>query len=413
MQEGIYSPMASKKYLRIVIEIVFVAAVIVGGLKQLENRRQSFNLESDEPAWIFSGYYFNLYFLRFDFFHQDWNDYEAFDQPPLAKYVIGGAIYLRGYKIDSLEPKRFWNNTPIDKLPIYFGLISSKIPSPGIVIPSTRSVIFLFALSSLLLIYASCRILYGSLSAFVSTALIISNPIFNYYSSRILADPILLFFFSLFILLCALYWKSRNNIYVIFAFAVSSLSFLTKLNGILLVPILIITFLIGNKFSLSGKSLQVMIIGFVVFVFICLLLNPVFLNTGIGAIWKMVEFRLLAFRTFQETFKGVALLSVGQRFIVSAKIIFFKSCLFYPLVKVPVELIMFVAGIYCMIRRKDLFLTAILVFLVIIPISLLPYTVPRYYYWILPFIHIVAGQSPNLLEEIWTRRIRVFNGKLY
>jgi hypothetical protein len=57
-------------------------------------------------------------------------------------------------------------------------------------------------------------------------------------------------------------------------------------------------------------------------------------------------------------------------------------------------------------------LIAILVFLVIIPISLLPYSVPRYYYWILPFIHIVAGQSSNLVKEIWTRKIRVLCEKL-
>jgi 4-amino-4-deoxy-L-arabinose transferase-like glycosyltransferase len=404
--------MSKKKYLNICFELAFITIIIVGGLKQLEERRHSFNLESDEPAWIFSGYYFNLYFLHFDLFHQDWNDYEAFDQPPLAKYIIGGAIYLKGYRIDSIEPKRFWNNTPIDKLPIYFDLISSKIPNPGIVIPSTRSVVFLFALSSLLLIYTSIRILYGMLPALISTALIISNPIFNYYSSRILADPILLFFFALFVLFCALYWKSRKNMYVIFAFIASSLSFLTKLNGILLVPVLIIIFLIGNKCLISKKNLQVMIIGFMVFILICILLNPIFLNTGIKALWKMVEFRLVAFRTFQETFKGAALLSVSERFITSAKILFFKSCLFYPLVKVPVELIMFVAGIYYVITKRDVLLIAILVFLVIIPISLLPYSVPRYYYWILPFIHIVAGQSSNLVKEIWTRKIRVLCEKL-
>ena len=144
----------------------------MGGLKQLENKKYSPNLESDEPAWIFTGYYFNLYFLRFDLFHPDWNDYEAFDQPPLAKYIVGGTLFLKGYTIDSLDPKRFWNSIPADKLPLYFDLVKHKIPNPTVVIPFTRSVIFLFALSSLLLIYFFVRIFYGVLPAVISTSLV-------------------------------------------------------------------------------------------------------------------------------------------------------------------------------------------------------------------------------------------------
>ena len=77
----------------------------MGGWKVLEEKKYGDLIDSDEVSWIFGGYYFNLYFLRGSLLHQDWKDYEAFDHPPLVKYVVGGAIYLKGHTVDSIEPK--------------------------------------------------------------------------------------------------------------------------------------------------------------------------------------------------------------------------------------------------------------------------------------------------------------------
>lgn len=400
--------MLKRRSLKFCLELIFILIILIGGWKALEDRKNSPYLESDEVAWIFSGYYFNLYFLHFDLFHPDWSNYEAFDQPPLAKYIVGGSLYLKGYTIDSLDPKRFWNSIPADKLPMYFDLVRHKMPNPTIVIPFTRSVIFVFALSSLLLVYVFVRTSYGVLPAIISTSLIISNPIHNYYSVRILGDPILLFFFSLFIVLCALYLRTERNIYLVFAFVVSSLAFLTKLNGILLVFVLITVFLIKNKFSISKQDCKFLIIGFVAFILISILLNPVFLNSGVKAIWKMVAVRSAAFQTLQDIYKDAALHSISGRFVTATQIMFFRSCLFYPILKVPVELIMFAAGIYYIFRRRDLLLISIFAFLVVIPISVLPYNVPRYFYWMFPFTYIIAGVSLNLFKEVWSRKDGLF-----
>jgi hypothetical protein len=392
--------MLNKRYFKLSLELIFILMIILGGLKVLEKNKYLPVYDSDEVAWIFTGYYFNLYFLHFDLFHQDWDDYEAFDHPPLAKYIVGGALYLRGYTIDSLDPKRFWNSVPVDKLPIYFQLVKHQIPNPTIVIPFARSVIFVFALSSLLLLYIFVRDLYGVLPAFVSTCLIITNPIFNHVSTWILAEPILLFFFALFILLCGFYVKSGKNIYVIFAFIVSSLAFLTKLNGVLLVFMLIIVFLIKNKFSISKQNYKFVFMGLVAFLLISILLNPVFLNGGLKAAWKMIEVRLLAFRIYQETFKDVALHSLSERFVTATKMIFFEYSLFYQFIKVPIELIMFGVGIYYIFRRRDFLLILVFAILVVTPISILPYNNMKYFYWIFPFIHIIAGLSLNLFKEV-------------
>jgi hypothetical protein len=113
----------------------------------------------------------------------------------------------------------------------------------------------------------------------------------------------------------------------------------------------------------------------------------------------MVEVRWSAFHRYQETFKDVALHSVSERFFTTTKMVFFKYSLFYKLIKVPVELIMFGAGIYYIFRRRDLLLILIFVFLVVIPVSILPYNTIKYYYWIFPFTHIIAGLSVNVLKD--------------
>jgi hypothetical protein len=159
-----------------------------------------------------------------------------------------------------------------------------------------------------------------------------------------------------------------------------------------------------NRLLISKQGYRWIIAGCIAFVLMVILLNPVFLNSGIKAVGKMVEARLSAFRSFQETFKGLALLSVRERFVAAGEIMFFTSCLFYPLIKVPVELILFATGIYYTFRRKDWFLISIFVFLVIIPISILPFKNPRYLYWIFPFVYVIGGLSANWIKEMWGNR---------
>jgi 4-amino-4-deoxy-L-arabinose transferase-like glycosyltransferase len=246
--------------------------------------------------------------------------------------------------------------------------------------------------------------LYGALPAVISTSLIISCPIYHYYSIAILADPILLFFYTLFILFCALYWKSQKMIYVVLAFLVSSLAFLTKINGIVLVFLLMTIFLIKNRFSILKQDYKYLITGFIGFLLISIFLNPVFLNTGIKALERMIEVRLSGFRVYQEMFKDVALLSISERFVTAVRMIFFTFSPFYKFIKVPVELIMFVVGTYYIVKRRDVLLILIFGFLVVIPISILPHNTPRYYYWIFPFTHIIAGLSINIFKEMLSRK---------
>jgi len=391
------------KYFKLCLEVIFIFILVVGGLKILEINIDLPVFDSDEVSWIFTGYYFNLYFLQLNFFHPDWNDYEAFDQPPVGKYIVGGALYARGYPIDSLDQKRFINSMPLAFIREYFDLITPKVPNPKVVIPFLRSIIFFFALTSLLLLYISVRISYGLPASMISTIFIVSNPIFGAVSTRILGDPIILLFFALFTLLCSLYLNFRHNIYILFAFIVSSAAFSTKLNGIVLVPLLIIFFLNSNKPSLSGQNIKVLTTGLLIFLIFSIMINPVFLNTGPDAIGKMIDARLSAFKNFQDTFNHLALRSINERFISVTQIIFFDNSLFYRFTKIPFELIIFLIGIFYIFRMRNIFLISIFIFLIILPVSMFPFRLSRYCYLIFPFIYIISSQSLNVYK-IFSKR---------
>ena len=97
------------------MEFFFILSIALWMLHVLNRTNHMPILQPDEAAWVYSGYYFNLYFLQFNLFHKDWSDYDAFDHPPLVKYITGGTVYLKGYRIDSLDAKRLWRTIPIGR----------------------------------------------------------------------------------------------------------------------------------------------------------------------------------------------------------------------------------------------------------------------------------------------------------
>ena len=387
-----------KKHLRIVIEVLFIILVILWMANIIDKRINLILYEPDEAAWIYSGYYFNLYFLKFDLFHKDWTDYDAYDHPPLVKYIVGGALFLKGHVFDSLEAKKMWHSIPMNKYASNYGLLISKIPNNAL--PFIRFVIFIFAFLSVLLFYIFVRSFYGMLPAIVSTSLLMTNFIFIELSTQILADPVLLFFFIFFVLLCALYLKSGNNIFIFFCFVLSSFAFLTKLNGLILIFVLFFVILVKNRFRISNYNFKILFFGFITFLLMTILLNPFFINSGIHGIVKMVEHRVSHIHFQQETFKSGALLSMGERFQAEIGTIFFKFSLLNKLIGFPFELILFLLGIYYSVRKRDIILLIILVFFILPTISILPLNWKRYYYTVIPFIYIIAGVSLNIFKEL-------------
>ncbi|MBS1114026.1 MAG: hypothetical protein H6Q92_1789, partial [Nitrospirae bacterium] len=311
--------------LRVYIQVLFIALAILWMFHEMGGRFYLPLSEPDEAAWIYSGYYFNLYFLKFDLFHKDWQDYDAYDHPPLVKYIVGGTLFLKGYVFDSLDAKRMWQHIPMNQYLAYYGIMKSQVPENALLL--TRSVIFIFAFLSVALLYIFLRTFYGILPAIAATSLLITNSTFIRLSTQTIADPVLLFFFTLFLLLSAHYLKSGNNITLFLGFILSSLTLLTKLNGLILLFALGFVLVIKNRFSISNYNGKLLIFGFSTFLLMTVLLNPFFLNSGIHGLVKMFEHRIAHLHFQQETFAPAALLSIGERIKSEIAMIFFRSSL--------------------------------------------------------------------------------------
>jgi hypothetical protein len=386
-----------KKHVKIYIEVLFIILAILWMFREVGGRFYLPLSEPDEAAWIYSGYYFNLYFLKFDLSHVDWADYDAYDHPPLVKYIIGGTLFVKGYIFDSLDAKKLWRSIPMDQYLVYYRLMKSRLPDN--ILPLTRFVIFTFAFLSLIFFYMFVRNFYGILPAIVSASLLITNDIFIRLSTQTIADPVLLFFFIFFVWVCAQYIKSGKDIYILAGFILSSFAFLTKLNGLILILALFFVLLLKNAFSIQRYHFRLLISGFIAFLFITVFLNPFFLKSGIQGLVKMIEHRVTCLQLQQETFKISALPSWGARLKAEIDVMFFKYSKIRQLFGIPFELILFPLGVCYLIHKRDLILFTILIFFVVAPLSVLPINWVRYYYTVIPFVYIISSASLNLFKK--------------
>lgn len=386
-----------KKRFKIYVEVLFIIVAILWMFHEVGGGFYLPLSEPDEAAWIYSGYYFNLYFLKFDLSHADWVDYDAYDHPPLVKYIIGATLFAKGYVFDSLDAKKLWRSIPMDQYLVNYRLMKSKFSDQ--ILPLTKFVIFSFAFLSLVFLYLFTRTSYGIFPAIVSTSLLITNEIFIRLSTQTIADPVLLFFFIFSIWLCSQYVKTSKDIHIFGAFILSSLAFLTKLNGLILIFALFFVLLLKNGFSIRHYNFKVLALGFICFLFISVLLNPFFLKSGVQGFVKMVDHRVTHLQLQQETFKLSSLASFGERLKAEIDVIFFRYSKVTQLSGIPFEFILFVLGISYLILKRDLILFTVLIFLVVAPLSVLPINWVRYYYTVIPFIYMVSAASLGFFKK--------------
>ena len=92
------------------ITIIICAVVIVAGtaFTMLNVDRSGRLRDIDEAAWLFNGYYLDLYATgRWD--DRAWNEFDMCAQhPPAANYLFGALLHAIGEPMKSMEPRRFW-----------------------------------------------------------------------------------------------------------------------------------------------------------------------------------------------------------------------------------------------------------------------------------------------------------------
>ncbi len=201
-------------------------------------------LNVDEDAHLYNAYYYKLLFVDRDLRSPEWDNFVFYDQPPVAKYVLGFALHLvNGTLIENSAGARDWQRRALDDfwLPrirdirdnpltdVEYAANANELVQKGenlsreatVTEPIStfterdvivgRLTVFLFALLSVAVLIAA--VWYVTRSAIVSLAaglLLVSNPLTIPVFQQVYIDSLWCFFglaslLSLFILLKSLH----------------------------------------------------------------------------------------------------------------------------------------------------------------------------------------------------------------
>lgn len=171
-----------------ILTLILVASILGWNLQQ--HGRDPFTEHTlDDCAWIFSSYYFQLAFVRWDLLSEDWQHIDCRDHAPLFKYLVGGALALQGFSVDSIESKQVWlEYSGLNKEEL-ISLINRQIPEAAAYQGRLLSAVLLFAAS--MAVFAAARLFFSDLAAISAAVFFALAPTTRDLGSRIMADSLL------------------------------------------------------------------------------------------------------------------------------------------------------------------------------------------------------------------------------
>ena len=391
---------AFRRWLPVAAEVLMISLLLAGFVRVYSNRVDLRLYEPDEAAWVFSSYYYHLYFEEGDLLHPDWQEYDALDHPPLAKYAVGLAMDLSDSPCVTLEHKQFWHRIPIDGFAGSYREMMSRVP-PG-ALPAARTLVYLLAGLALAMLYLFLRCRMGPWVAVAAVGLTLWNPVFQEVSTQALADPVLLVISVGFLWVLARWVEGAGSRWFVGAAALAALGILTKLSG----GALGLMLLAGVALRWwEGRGLppwKAWAAAAGVGVGLLLLLNPTFLQMGPAALFRMLEHRLAQIAHQHQVFPDAALNGVGERLAAALDILFFKFSPAVALVGAPLELMLFFAGLAVAVKKRRYYLFVALIFLVLVPVLTAPLAWERYYYGAWPVVYLFSAlslQLPSLVNN--------------
>lgn len=177
--------------------VALLAAVIIAGLAisllNVKRTRQLFDV--DEAAWIFNGYYLDLYLFG-DWKNPDWRAFEKYAQhPPGTAYVFGALLHAIGEPMRSMEPRRFWFENDMNLIldpPKFFKGLYERLSYRQVIAGRYMSAAFAWmtAAAVMLLAYRLTRSPIGAVVAFV---LFIFHPLVMSVGTLAAGDTFIMF----------------------------------------------------------------------------------------------------------------------------------------------------------------------------------------------------------------------------
>ncbi|MBN1128948.1 MAG: phospholipid carrier-dependent glycosyltransferase [Chitinispirillaceae bacterium] len=153
-------------------------------------KRASAPFHIDEAHKIAETFYYTLFFKERAFSSPDWNsDFYARTNPPVAKYIMGAILDLRGHRQNdrALQDhfERLWQDPQRLARLVPHGLLMDA-----------RAVSVVFGVLTLLMIYLTGRFCGAPLAGATGALLLAAHPLFAGHATIALTDTILLFFMS-------------------------------------------------------------------------------------------------------------------------------------------------------------------------------------------------------------------------
>lgn len=350
----------------------------------------------DEEWWIRDSYFFQFYTER-NFDRNIWDSASSKDQPMLTRFVFGAWLYPEYLKAkqndDTLNYSKFLisngfyftvrspQNTTFIKSPsnsfITLPIGSSGFPDDLVKIYGegiNNNIHLIQKVRELTLLLLIVAVIVPAFFIKKQKGLLFALTFLFFYAfntlivgSGLMAQTEALFlltFNSSLIFMFMYYLDNKKFKYLLIFSVMAGLCFSTKLNGIMLLFILIalevkrLIFSKRNKYVV--KALKNIAVAFLITVSIFTLLNPFVYSNPIGRILEMFNHRQGVVNIQMRIFPEYAINKIGDRYLYIAQSFFgnkhileFNNIKFNSTINIlrPILLIMFILGIYLEIKR--------------------------------------------------------------
>ena len=299
----------------LVSTIVIVTSIF--GYRLATRGTNSLTLVSiDEAAWIYSSHYYHLAWLERDFQSEDWQHFDAYDHPPMMKYLVGAAMHLTGYTVTSLEPKVEWlkaSSNPHEDRSDIIAQFHQTVPTNALF--AARAVSTLSFIFACIFTYLIGQRTFSTLAGVAAACLMALSPLQQRIATEVFSDGLVM------MLIAAMTWlqwhcarslidrQSKRLPWSVFALGMTlAMLVSTKLTGLAALPIVLAVVPLSIAIELRVKrrkneptpvshvSIQHILLALACLiatgVLLAMFLNPLLLKQPISGLQKMIELRM-------------------------------------------------------------------------------------------------------------------------
>lgn len=387
------------KWVVVVILLALGSIFIIGSTKHINQLR-----DFDEPAWVSSGYYLDLY-LSGDWSKEKWREFDKYaNHPPGVSYVFGAVLHAIGEPMTSMEPRRFWYENDLDIVNFarrFLDGLYERITYRQVM--AARYIASVFAAMAGIVFFLIAYRLFGLAPALAGYLLMTFHYLFYRVYSIGTGDSLMIFLSVILILLALKLGDSisassgRAWVWGILIAILLGFSFASKIVAFAWVaPVAVSAVLVSRGRRTRLVSLAYVTGAFLLALAINYFLDPGLHNDPIAETLRRIAWRKDRIEIQQVVFVDDSLVTLGERFFFAVYHMFFSRwqdrLIFAPLFGMGIISLVFPCSKDGPICNKIIAPLIALLFFAITLYSL-PLAWLRYVSACLPFMALVWSQG--------------------